>query len=219
MRATFNEHGLEPIPGVPGLLPAGETLLWQGKPGWRGLARRALPLRTLVVYFTLLALWRGVTLTEAGAGMAEATLGASLLIALGAVPVALALAYAWLSARGSIYTITSRRLIIQTGIALPVTIGIPFAAIASAGLSRQADGTGDIALRLLPHHRVSWLALWPHTRPWRFARAEPALRALPDAEAVALLLSRALAAAAAMPAQPMPQAAAGQAARPAEAMA
>ncbi len=35
--------------------------------------------------------------------------------------------------------------------------------------------------------------LWPHARPWKIAAAEPMLRAVPDGEAVAAKLARALA--------------------------
>ena len=221
MRATFNEHELEPIPGIPGRLPAGEVLLWQGRPGWRGIARRVLHLRWVAVYFALLAFWRGAALTAEGVEPGEALAGAGLLLLLGLVPLALLGGWAWASARGTTYSITSRRLVIQTGIALPITIGVPFSAIVSAALARQPDGTGDVSVALLPQHRVSWIALWPSTRPWRFGRVEPMMRALPDAEAAAATLGRALAAAADVAVRPVAEAEAGRAAppRPAEAMA
>jgi hypothetical protein len=41
--------------------------------------------------------------------------------------------------------------------------------------------------------------LWPHARPWRMARAEPSLRAIPDAAHAGQILGRALAASADMP--------------------
>jgi hypothetical protein len=62
---------------------------------------------------------------------------------------------------------------------------------------------GDIALRLVPDQKIPYLFLWPHARPWRLSRPEPALRCIPEAEAVAQLLGRALAAASAMPVQPI----------------
>jgi len=45
VRPTFSEHDAEPVPGLPGPLPAGEALLWQGRPSFEGLAKRALHLR------------------------------------------------------------------------------------------------------------------------------------------------------------------------------
>ena len=35
------EHEFEAARGLPELLPAGERVLWQGSPDWRGLAREA----------------------------------------------------------------------------------------------------------------------------------------------------------------------------------
>ena len=36
----MSEYENEPIRGLPGLLPKGEYIVWQGSPDWRGLARR-----------------------------------------------------------------------------------------------------------------------------------------------------------------------------------
>lgn len=202
-RPVITEHGLEPVPGLPGHLPEGETLLWQGRPAWRSLARCALHVRGITAYFALLALWRGAAIAADGGSAAEAAAGAGLLLALGAIPVAFLLFYAWLAARSAIYSITSRRVVMRVGVALPVSINLPFALIESAALARRADGSGDILLRLSGAQRVSWLMLWPHLRPWRFARPEPMLRALPDAEAAAQALGRALAAASAVPVTPL----------------
>jgi hypothetical protein len=89
-------------------------------------------------------------------------------------------------------------------VALPLNINLPFAVIESAGLRQHADGTGDITVTLLKGNRIAWLAVWPHTRSFRFFRPQPTLRALPEAEKVAQILSRALAAHAAQPAEPAP---------------
>lgn len=211
-RPTFAEHDSEPVPGLPGPLPAGEAILWQGAPSWRGLARRAMHLRMIAAYFVVLATWRAAALSADGAGAMEALSGALFIIALGAVPVALLAGYAWFSARSTLYTITNRRVVVRTGVALPITVNIPYAVIGSAGMARHADGTGDIALQVMRPHRVSWVALWPHTRSWRFTRPEPTLRAVAEPEAVAQLLGRALANAAAMPVRAIPPAAADRAA-------
>jgi hypothetical protein len=219
-RASFSEHDAEPVPGLPGPLPEGESILWQGRPGWEGIARRALHLRGLALYFGALALWRGLALSSDGADLHDALFGAGWMVLLGAVPVAMLGAYAWFSARGTLYTITTRRVVVRTGVALPMTVNIPFAVIASAALAKHGDGTGDIALQVMPPHRVSWVALWPYTRPWRLARPEPSLRAVAEPEKVAQLLSRALAGAAAMPVRPIGEAPADRAAaKPAAAMA
>jgi hypothetical protein len=202
-RPSVTEHGFEPVPGLPERLPEGETLLWQGRPGWRGLARGALHVRGIAAYFALVAAWQGASVATSGGSVVEAVASAALMMLIGALPIAFLMAYAWMAARGAVYTITSRRIVMRVGVALPVTINLPFALIESASLSRRGDGSGDVVLRLAGKQRASWIALWPHCRPWRFNRPEPMLRALPDAEAVAQILGRALAAAASVPVTPI----------------
>jgi hypothetical protein len=92
------------------------------------------------------------------------------------------------------YTITDRRVVMRIGVALPVTFNIPFSVISGAGLRDLGGGRGDIALRLLDGNRIAYLVLWPHVRPWRLNATEPMLRAIPDAQKVAMILSDALAA-------------------------
>jgi hypothetical protein len=201
-RPTFTEHDWEPVPGLPGQLPDGESILWQGRPGWRGLAQRAMHLRMLVIYFALLSAWRGAALIHDGAAWEEAAVAAAWIVLLGAIPVGILGAYAWFSARETIYTITTRRVVVRTGVALPMTVNVPFALIRSAAVAVQPDGTGDIAIEMTPPHRVSWVALWPHTRSWRITKPQPMLRAVTEPQAVAQILGRALSAAAAMPVRP-----------------
>jgi hypothetical protein len=200
------EHDGEPIPGLPGPLPAGESILWQGAPEWRGIARRALFVRGIALYFVLLAVLQAGNLATQGAGGLEMAAGASLLIVIGLVPVALLLLFAGLSARTTLYTITSRRIVMRVGVALPMTINIPFVLIDQAAVANHPDGTGDLVVKLVAPHRVSWLALWPHIRPFRLARPEPMLRALKDSDVAAQVLSRALAAAASVPVAALPAA-------------
>ncbi|MCU0987693.1 MAG: PH domain-containing protein [Acetobacteraceae bacterium] len=199
----MREHDYEPVPGLPEALPPGETILWQGAPQRAALARRALHVRTISLYFAALAAWRGASLALDGAGAAEIVLGAGLLVLLGAVAILPLWLFAWASARSTLYTITNRRVVIRAGVALPTSFNVPFAAIEAAGLKLHGDGVGDIALRLQPDQKIAYIFLWPHARPWRYSRPEPALRCIPEAEAVAQLLGRALAAASALPVQPM----------------
>jgi Bacterial PH domain len=188
-----NEHEVEPIRGLPELLPQGERILWQGAPAWKPLALRALHVGAVLAYFALLFVW------SVGMGVWDgASFGAALLIALRLVPVALAAAgilglYAWLSARSSVYTITNRRVVLRFGVALPMTLNVPFAVIGNAALKPYRDGTGDIPLTLTGTERVSYVALWPHARPWCTAKPEPMLRSVPDAANVAKILGQALA--------------------------
>jgi hypothetical protein len=199
------EHDYEPVPGLPERLPAGETILWQGAPEREALARRALHVRTIAWYFAALAAWRGLALAADGASAIDIAAGAGLLLILGAAAIVPLALYAWASARTTLYTITNRRVVIRAGVALPTTFNLPFAAIEAAGLKLHGGGVGDIALRLVPDQKIAYVFLWPHARPWRFARPEPTLRCIPEADRVAQLLGRALAAATAMPVQPLPE--------------
>jgi hypothetical protein len=196
MSMILTEHGFEPVRGLPEQLPPGESLLWQGAPTWRAFARHALKLRWIGCYFAALAAWRAGMLLSDGAGAMEAAAGAAVVMAVGLVPVALLAIYAALVARSTVYSLTTKRLVLRVGVALPFSINLPFSAIQSAGLRLHADGSGDILLRLASPHRVAWLMLWPHARPWAFRDPAPLLRCIAEPEKVAQLLGRALGAAA-----------------------
>ncbi|KNY24598.1 photosynthetic complex putative assembly protein PuhB [Methylobacterium sp. ARG-1] len=174
--------------GLPGPLPANERILWQGSPTIGGLLVRVYHARLVAAWFAACALAFGLT---AGSPVsALATVGPTL--AVGAVGLALLWLFAWLSHRTTVYTITDRRVVLHTGIALPVTHNVPFAQVEGAALRALTDGSGDLPLRLRPGLRIAYLQLWPHARPWRIARTEPMLRSVPDADAVAALLARAV---------------------------
>ena len=53
----MTEYEVEPIPGLPGLLPPGEQILWQGSPDGRALARSAFHVRIVAGYFAILSAW------------------------------------------------------------------------------------------------------------------------------------------------------------------
>lgn len=181
----MSEYDHEPIPGLPGNLPQGEHILWQGSPEWKMLARTALHVPKIAGYFGLLAVLGLVT-----GGMA----GVLTTVAVGAVALALLGIIAWGSARTTIYTLTNRRVVMRFGIALTKCVNVPMAIITDADLRLHKDGSGDIALSIKSGPvQLGWMQLWPHARPWHFARPKPMLRCIPDAAAIARLLSRALA--------------------------
>lgn len=199
----MNEHDFEPVPGLPAPLPEGEAILWQGSPAWRSLARRALRVRLAGAYFAGLIAWGISGGISAGTPSTVIALSALRLTALGIVALSLLALFAWLIARTTIYTITTRRVVLRFGIALPITIQIAFPMIEAAAMHHWLDGTGEIALALQPGQRVAYLVVWPHTRPWKLLKAEPSLRGLTDAANVARILARALSASALQPAKPV----------------
>ena len=206
----MREHDWEPVRGLPERPPVGETVLWQGSPQWRVMARRAFHIRIVAAYLGALWLWLVASSLTGGQAGATPLWRAEMLagnLALALIALGLIASFCWLVQRTTIYTITNRRIVIRFGIALPLTVNVPFAMVAGAGVTAGRDGSGDIALSLLPARRVSYFIMWPHARPWRLARVEPMLRGLPDAVRAAQVLSRALAASAAQTAPSLPDAA------------
>lgn len=189
---SVSEYDHEPIRGLPGQLPPGERLLWQGSPSWRTLARSAYFVRPVAVYFALLALWQiGSAITGRHAWAASLRLTAWLLF-LGVLAIGVLRLLAWLAARATVYSITTRRVVIRHGIALPMAMNIPLERIEAVDLQRRRDGSGELALRLQRPDRISYALNWPHVRRGRLAHPEPALRAIADAEQAGAVLTRAL---------------------------
>ena len=191
--ARLTEHGLEPIPGLPEALPAGEVLLWQGAPAWTEIAQRVFLIRWVIAYFLLLAGWDILNAALGGTSLTAAIGSAAIVLLVGSVAVGILALLAKVAAKTSVYSITSRRLVLRVGVALPITINIPFVAIAGADLRHRKDGHGDIVLDLLPSHRISWIALWPHCAGWSVGRPKPMLRGVAEATEVARILGEAVA--------------------------
>jgi hypothetical protein len=180
------------IPGIEAPLPPGERLLWHGRPSGAAVARHVFHVRTLAAYFAALVCVRLVY--GGGSGAAEAV-GIAAFVGLAALALALfALVSVWV-ARSTVYAITDRRVVLKIGMAMPMTLSIPFAHIESAGLREWRDGTGEIALTLTGTDKFAYFMLWPHARPWRLTRPEPSLRGLESPREVSALLAGAVAAA------------------------
>lgn len=180
-------------PGLPAPLPAGEHILWQGRPCAFGITFRTLHVGLVGAWFVGLALWAGVPMVAEGQ-FAAAAFAVGPTLALGAGAVGLLALIGWLTARSTTYTITNKRVVMRYGIALPMTLNLPFALIEDAGLRRFRDGSGDLPMRLRSGDRVAYAHLWPHARPWHVSRPEPMLRAIPQPGDVATILARAIAA-------------------------
>ncbi|WP_349371348.1 photosynthetic complex putative assembly protein PuhB [Salinarimonas sp.] len=181
--------------GLPAPLPEGETILWQGQPAWRTLARRAMHLRGISLYFGFLAVWAAGDALVSGEGPLSAFVSATWLLAIGAVAIGLLALYGWLSARSTWFTITNERVILSFGVALPMSMNVPYKLIENVALKAWPNGTGDIPLTIKSERRLSYVLFWPYVRPWRFSKVEPMLRCVPQAERVAAILAERLTAA------------------------
>jgi Bacterial PH domain len=186
------EHDDEALPGLPSALPPGERVLWRGAPDWRILAGRSFHLRKVAVYFGVLIAWRFITSLVDDGSLALAAATTLWTVPLAGLAMGLIALLSWLVASNTVYTLTDRRVVMRVGIVLTVTFNLPLRRIETARLHALPGGAGDIALVLNPQDRIGYIHLWPHARPWHFARTEPMLRALPDAPAVAKLLADAL---------------------------
>lgn len=183
-----DDFATEPVPGLPERPPLGEEVLWQGRPAPLALAREAFKITWVAGYFLMLAAWRAAVVAH---GPAEVVAVMLPYLAIGLAVCAILTAIAAVQARSTVYTVTSARVALRIGVALTVTLNIPFWQIGRAHLALGPGGTGTIALETLGDTRISYLVCWPHVRPWRFARTQPALRAIPDAARVAALLAEA----------------------------
>ena len=174
------EYDFEPIRGLPGDLPEGERIIWQGSPDWRVFARSALFTRWIAAYFVALGVF----------ALASGSVGGAIGTAIAAIAaLGLLAGFAVLVAKTTVYTITNARIVLRIGIALNKCINLPLSAIGEANLRDHGGGFGDIAVTLTQAHRLGYAVLWPHARPFRFREPQPMLRALPDAGHVARQLA------------------------------
>ena len=185
-----DDFAFDALPGLPERPPQGELILWQGRPNPWALARDAYKIRWFAVYFALIVIWRaGGAFADGGLSLALA-MGLPYLV-LGLLGLAVIYGLAWAQARSTTYTLTTARVVMRIGAALPVTFNIPFAQVGAAALDLRRDGTGTIALETTGETRISVLVAWPHLRPGHWNKTQPALRSIPDAANVARMVAEA----------------------------
>lgn len=170
------EYEIEPIPGLPGNLPLGESIIWQGAPDWQTMARGVFHTRLVAIWFAVFA---SLAFVAGGTGLRGA------LVTLLAAAAGLGLLYllARAGARSTIYTLTNRRIVMRFGVALPKCVNLPLAAIGAADVRALGNGTDgekvDVVLRPTQRFPLGWLQMWPHVRPWKVGEPQPMLRAVP----------------------------------------
>ncbi len=187
---SHDDFNFEPVRGLPERLPEGEYILWQGSPDPGALAREALSLRWIAAYFAVIALWR-VGVSSASEPLSVALSHAIPFVVIGTLACAIIYGVAWVQARATVYTLTNKRVGMRIGAALTMTLNLPYQWIGNANLDLRKGGTGTLAFELIGDTRLSYLMTWPHVRPWKMARTQPALRCIPDAEKVARIFAEA----------------------------
>jgi hypothetical protein len=201
--AAMDTFEIERALDLPGPLPEGEHIVWLDSPAWTSLAVRVFHLKGLSLYFA--AVLAAHTAWQLGEGL---SIAAALESSARLLPLALAalgglLMIGWLIAKSTVYAFTNKRVLMRIGVALSITVEIPFKSIQSADLRVFNDGTGDLPLSLTGQDRIALFHLWPHAKPWHAKDTTPMMRAVPQAERVGALFGETLKAALGS-AQPLP---------------
>jgi hypothetical protein len=186
------EHEFEAVRGLPGDLPEDEKILWQGAPDWLRLSFDAFKVGWVVAYFVALIVWRFIERLGHGEDPLVSLRTAILVIPLGLIAISILGALAWVNARSTVYTITSKRVVMRFGAALTKAINIPFTIVESASADVKQDNAGTVAIKLAAPNKIPLLLLWPHRRPGTFSHPEPSFRSIKDAATCAPILSEAL---------------------------
>ena len=140
-----HEYEFEPQFGLPERLPDDEVIVWQGSPDVSALANSAFHLKKLGFYFAALILACAWPALESGAGLLAVVLSVKWIAPLAVIGMLSVWALAWFTARTTVYTVTSKRVVMRLGIVLTVSFNLPFKQIASADVRVLKDGFGDIA--------------------------------------------------------------------------
>jgi Bacterial PH domain len=191
-----DDYAAEPDPAAPGQLPRGETIVWQGRPDGLSLAWRVYHLREVTAYFGVLISWRLVS-SWWDTGLASKVMASTLPLVLPfTIAALLLLGLGFLSAKTTRYTITNRRIVMRTGVAMPTTLNLPFTAVSAANHRDYGKGliiqdSGDIGIEI-SDAKLAYLMLWPHVRPWALRHPQPMMRCVPESATVAHILVQAL---------------------------
>jgi hypothetical protein len=185
----MQEYEYEPIKGLPEELPEGEYVVWQGSPAWQALAVRVFHTRKLAIYFALLISAHLIYQVMNGAVMSDIALSVSWQLLLSATALGLMAGAAKWYAKKAVFTFTNRRLVLRSGVALPMMVQVPWDSVASAGLHVCDDGTGDILITPKNDRKFYYMLIWPFVRPWHFGHVQPLLRGIIDPEVVAKRLA------------------------------
>ena len=112
-------------------------------------------------------------------------------VLLGLLAYAILYGLAFMQAKAAVYTLTNKRVAMRIGAALTMTLNLPYVCIGNAALDLKRTGHGTLAFELIGETRLSFLMSWPHVRPRHWARTQPALRCIAEAEKVTEIFAEA----------------------------
>ncbi|MEN1729216.1 MAG: photosynthetic complex putative assembly protein PuhB [Pseudomonadota bacterium] len=186
---VFADKNLKPLPEA---LPPGEHVLYQCSPGsWQALSRRVFFMNKIAIYMTIILAWVGVNAyLDQGSALAIASAVATTIPAAAAV----FLLVFWLGrfyAKTTVYTVTNKRVVIETGLSYTTITNLPFSRIERVDMKAFKDGSADLEIHMAGD-RMLYSMLWPSTHQWRWKRPVPMLRAIEDPQQLAGILAHEL---------------------------
>lgn len=187
-----DDFDFEPVPGLPEALPPGERVLWSGEPKWTAIALDVFHVRALAFYAALIVLWRFAASLHDGVPLLGAAGNALLIAVILGVGIGLMALLAYMTAKTTRYTITNKRVVMRIGIALTMSVNLPFRQVEKVDYRPTPFGTGAIAMTMEASGGLGYVVLWPHVRPLKLSRPQPMLRCVPSGERVARILGHAI---------------------------
>ena len=170
-------------------IPTGEKIVWYGRPDIRRFCLSAMGLKYVLVYL-LFAIIFDIYSNLEGPGISSYIGGILPYILSFSLALILLVLIGISQVVSTFYVITSKRIIIKSGVALIFMLNVPFSKIYNIQKQELSDGTGSISLELLGNKRIPFFACWPSVRPWYFNNPQPTFRCISDVNVVALYLSK-----------------------------
>jgi len=168
------------IDGIAEPLPDGEQILWSAKPEAWQFTRRLMRLEWVVAWFVGLAGLRAYNAWSAGADAMGLIVAASAELPLALFGLGLLTALGVAMARSTTYVVSAQRLVLQVGVALPITFNVPLRFIDDASVRVRPGAGGDVILTLRQGAKVKAIALWPHSQGWNGDAVKPLMRDLSE---------------------------------------
>lgn len=172
------------------VIPKDEVIIWHGRPDLRRFCLTAIGIKYILVYLIIITC--SIIYTRYGDFNLITFLQVLVPYLLSCCLAIILLVIVGISqVLPTVYVITSKRVIIKSGLALIFMLNVPFDKIASIDKNHYSDGSGNISFKLISNKRVPFFASWPSVRPWYFSNPEPAFRCIADVDVIALKLSEA----------------------------
>ena len=172
-------------------IPAGENVLWMGRPSFWGLSWHMFGIKWLFYYLIIITLAFVVRL-----GAADFLVAVQYdffpFFTSGLLAMTFMFVLSGIQAHHAVYVVTEKRVIIKNGAALAFMISLPFKKIASVNQQKRNRGIGTISFELVSDKRVPFISCWPSVRPMVLKKPQPAFACVANVEDIAEILKEAM---------------------------